>query len=160
MAQADSNISILASVDPTRRRFLSNAAGVAAGGTALALVTIPPGPAVGAPASALDPVFALIAAHTKIVGTVNAIEAEINQAVEIDKQIALEEGALSEQSSAEMDLFLELTEAVPTTLAGVVALVTYLDEVHKKEPWKFEDNYATPVIGALAEAFRRIAVTS
>jgi hypothetical protein len=161
MAKADSVHSTPPTNTPTtRRRFLSNAAGVAAGGTALALVAIPAAPAVGAPASALDPVFALIAAHAKIVGTVNAIEAEINQAVEIDKQIALEEGALSEQSSAEMDLFLELTEAVPTTLAGVVALVTYLDEVHKKEPWKFEDNYATPVIGALAEAFRRIAVTS
>jgi hypothetical protein len=160
MAQVDSENTTAMPVVSTRRRFLSQAAGVAAGGTALALVAIPPAPAVGAPASALDPVFALIAAHAKIVGTVNAIEAEINQAVEIDKQIALEEGALSEQSSAEMDLFLELTEAVPTTLAGVVALVTYLDEVHKKEPWKFEDNYATPVIGALAEAFRRIAVTS
>jgi hypothetical protein len=52
MAQADSNISILASVDPTRRRFLSNAAGVAAGGTVLALV---PAPAIAAPATALDP---------------------------------------------------------------------------------------------------------
>jgi len=38
MAQANSNNSITASVDPTRRRFLSQAAGVAAGGTVLALV--------------------------------------------------------------------------------------------------------------------------
>jgi hypothetical protein len=72
----------------------------------------------------------------------------------------LEQGPLSEQGSVEFDLFIELTEAVPTTLAGVVALVTYLDEVNKKDPWKFEDNYATPVIGALAKAFSRIAVTS
>jgi hypothetical protein len=94
------------------------------------------------------------------VGTLNAIAAEINRAVEIDEQIALEKGALSDQSSVEMDLFLELTEAVPTTLAGVVALVTYLDEINKTDPWKFEDNYATPVIGALAEAFSRIALAS
>jgi hypothetical protein len=114
-----------------------------------------------APASLLDdPVFGLIAAHKKIVGTLNAIAAEINRAVEIDEQIALEKGALSDQSSVEMDLFLELTEAVPTTLAGVVALVTYLDEINKTDPWKFEDNYATPVIGALAEAFSRIALAS
>jgi hypothetical protein len=53
-----------------------------------------------------------------------------------------------------------VTEAVPTTLAGVVALVTYLDEVNKNDPWKFEDNYATPVIGALATAFNRMAVAS
>jgi hypothetical protein len=149
-------------VDATsRRRFLTNAAGVAAGGAVLALAAIPPSPAAIAPASLLDdPVFGLIAAHKKIVGTLNAIAAEINRAVEIDEQIALEKGALSDQSSVEMDLFLELTEAVPTTLAGVVALVTYLDEINKTDPWKFEDNYATPVIGALAEAFSRIALAS
>jgi len=39
MAQADSNISTTAPVDSTRRRFLSQAAGVAAGGTVLALAT-------------------------------------------------------------------------------------------------------------------------
>jgi hypothetical protein len=160
MAQADSNISIPAFVDPTRRRLLSQAAGVAAGATVLALATVPPAPAAAAPASPLDPVFALIAAHKKIVGTVHAIEVEINRTVEIDKIIALEQGALSEQNSVEMGLFCELTEAVPTTLAGVVALVTYLDEVNKKEPWKFEDNYATPLIGALATAFNRMAVPS
>jgi hypothetical protein len=55
MAQADSNISIPASVDPTRRRFLSNAAGIAAGGTVLALATVPPAPAIAAPAVTLDP---------------------------------------------------------------------------------------------------------
>ncbi|MFB9264492.1 hypothetical protein ACFFWD_15140 [Bradyrhizobium erythrophlei] len=67
---------------------------------------------------------------------------------------------ISEPASDEMDLFLELLEAVPTTLAGVVALVTHLDQVHKKELWKFEDNYTTPLIGALATAFNRMAVTS
>ena len=51
-----------------------------------------------------------------------------------------------------------MTEAVPTTLAGVVALVTYLDEVNRKDPWKFEDNYATPLIGTLATAFNRMAL--
>jgi hypothetical protein len=42
----------------------------------------------------------------------------------------------------------------------VVALVTHLDWINKKDPWKFEDNYATPVIGALAVAFSRIVVAS
>jgi hypothetical protein len=92
---------------------LSHAAGVAAGGTVLALATIPPSSAVAAPASPADPVFDLIAAHRKIVGTVDAIVAEINRAVEIDEKIALEEGPLSEQGGVEMGLFLELTEAVP-----------------------------------------------
>jgi hypothetical protein len=48
---------------PTRRRFLSQAAGVAAGGTILALTTIPPAPATAAPAGLPDPVFSLIEAH-------------------------------------------------------------------------------------------------
>ena len=160
MAQANTNNSTSMPVDQTRRRFLSQAAGVAAGGTALALATIPPASAAAAPASPLDPVFGLIAAHKQIVGTVDGIVAEINRAAEIDEQTALEKGALSEQGSVEMGLFLDLLEIVPTTLAGVVALVTYLDQVNKKDPWKFEDNYATPLIGALATAFNRMAVQS
>jgi len=38
-------------------------------------------------------------------------------------------------------------------------LVIYLDQVNKKDPWKFEDNHATLLIGALATAFNRIGVT-
>jgi hypothetical protein len=44
----------LPSVDPTRRRFLSQAAGVAAGGSVLALATIPPIAAASAPAAQLN----------------------------------------------------------------------------------------------------------
>jgi hypothetical protein len=40
--------------DASRRRFLSQAAGAAAGGTALALATIPPAPAAAAPATPPD----------------------------------------------------------------------------------------------------------
>ena len=54
MAQADFNNSTTAPVDPTRRHFLSQAAGVAAGGTVLALATITPGPSTAAPATPLD----------------------------------------------------------------------------------------------------------
>jgi hypothetical protein len=73
MAQADSvhstpptntPISQIHPVDaPSRRRFLSTAAGIAAGGTVLALATIPPASAAAAPAGSLDPVFSLIEAH-------------------------------------------------------------------------------------------------
>jgi hypothetical protein len=143
----------------TRRRFLSHAAGVAAGGTVLALATIPPAPAAAAPAGAPDAVFALIAAHKQIMETVGATAVEISHSTEAEA-IALEKGVFAEQNSDEFELFVELTEAVPTTLAGVVALVTYLDEINKRDPWKFEDNYATPVIGNLAAAFSRIAASS
>jgi hypothetical protein len=52
MAQANSNHITVLPVDPTRRRFLLQAAGVTAGGSALALAIIPP--AVAAPAGSLD----------------------------------------------------------------------------------------------------------
>jgi hypothetical protein len=159
MAQATSNNSITAPVDPTRRGFLSQAAGAAVGGTVLALSAIPPTPAAAAPAGAPDPVFALIAAHKQIMETVRATAAEIRHSTE-DEASAMEKGVFAEQNSDEFELFVELTEAVPTTLAGVVALVTYLDEINKRDPWKFEDSYATPVIGNLAAAFSRIAASS
>jgi hypothetical protein len=56
MAQVDSKNITAAPADPTRRRFLSQAAGVAAGGTVLALASLPA-------SAAADPVFALIEAH-------------------------------------------------------------------------------------------------
>jgi hypothetical protein len=52
MAQADSQNSTIASVAPSRRSFLSQAAGVAAGGAVLALATTPPLSAATAPAAA------------------------------------------------------------------------------------------------------------
>jgi hypothetical protein len=147
-------------VDPTRRHFLSQSAGVAAGGAVLALASIPPVPAAAAPASALDPVFSLIEAHESAVATVDAIEAESSRLAALDPPQYDDDEVMTEPASVEMGLFLELLEAVPTTLAGVVALVTYLEQIRQKDPWKFEDNYATPLIGALATAFSRMAVAS
>jgi len=63
MAQADSNNSTRAPIDSTRRGFLSQAAGAVAGGTVMALATFPPVGATAAPASPLDPAFALITQH-------------------------------------------------------------------------------------------------
>jgi hypothetical protein len=62
MSQADSTNSTPMPAAATRRRFLSQAAGVAAGGTVLALATIPPVSAVAVPAGLPDPVFGLIEA--------------------------------------------------------------------------------------------------
>ena len=60
-------------------------------------------------------------------------------------------------ASEEHDIFVELLHAVPTTLGGLSALLTHLDQVEKRDPWKFEDNYATPLIGSLAKALSQIA---
>src|SRR5258705_7739139 len=56
--------------DSSRRGFLAQAAGVAAGGTALALATVSATAEAGAPMAGLassdvDPIFALIAAHAQ-----------------------------------------------------------------------------------------------
>jgi hypothetical protein len=103
---------------------------------------------------------AAIAAHREVNATVHAIEAETSRQFDLGTYVPTEANDITESSSAEMGLFLKLLEIVPTTLAGVIALVTYLDQIEKQDHWKFEDNYATPLIGNLAEAFSRIAVTS
>ena len=157
---AEHNAAVKAALLPvvaSRRGFLSHAAGLAAGGTVLALATIPPAPAADALASALDPVFALIAAHRDVNATVHAVEAETSRRLSLGIGDEID---ITESAGTEMGLFLELLEIVPTTLAGVVALVAYLDEVNKQDPWKFEDNYATALIGNLAKAFNRIGVAS
>jgi hypothetical protein len=55
-------------VDPTRRRFLSQAAGVAAGGTVLALATVSAAADAAEPVTSLassnvDPIYAAIERH-------------------------------------------------------------------------------------------------
>jgi hypothetical protein len=55
MAQADFKNSITAPAVSRRRRFLSQAAGVAAGGTVLALATISPASAAAAPRGLAGP---------------------------------------------------------------------------------------------------------
>ena len=154
MAQADSNISILASVDPTRRRFLSNAAGVPAGGAVLALATNSPVSAAAAPAGPLDPAFGLIAAHRA---------AAAAHLVALEEQARLEEigdlgadGIAEGPCHAEMAAFNDLIETAPVTFAGLVAWSSYLDEI---EPWMFEERGPTLVV-TLVEALGNLAVAS
>jgi hypothetical protein len=66
---------------------------VAAGGTVLALATIPPALAAAPPGGPADPVFGLIAAHKQIMETVRATAAEIRHSTE-DEAIALEKVSL------------------------------------------------------------------
>jgi hypothetical protein len=62
-------------VDSTRRRFLSQAAGVAAGGTVLALATVPPQRALAAQEGAAgktEPIFGLIEDHKAAIAAEHA----------------------------------------------------------------------------------------
>jgi hypothetical protein len=74
----------------------------------------------------------LIAAHQEVNAIVHAIEAETTRQFDLGVYVSTEANDITESSSAEMGLFLKLLEIVPTTLAGVVALVAYLDEVTKR----------------------------
>jgi hypothetical protein len=81
MAQADSMNSTTAGAVSSRRRFLSQAAGVAAGGTALALATVSATADAAAPVASLaysdiDPIFALIEEYRTAAQTVTAATSE------------------------------------------------------------------------------------
>jgi hypothetical protein len=131
-------------VDPTRRRFLSNAAGVAAGGTVLAMAAIPPAPASSAPAGLAanpDPVFAMIEKH-------KAAEAALYDDI-------LADGAYSAEISALHDLI----EDVPTTLAGVIASMTYIGCLPHID-CRIGADEIVPLLASLAEALEGLAVAS
>jgi len=81
MAQADSMNSITTASVSSRRRFLSHAAGVAAGGTALALATVSATTDAAASLASLassdvDPIIALIEEYRTVAKTTTAAASE------------------------------------------------------------------------------------
>jgi hypothetical protein len=112
MAQADSKNTTAAPVDQTRRRFLSTAAGIAAGGTVLALAA--------SPASAADdPVFRLIETHRAAAA---AVEAAISEKARLERLGDYDaDGGTDAAHEVERSALDDLIEVVPTTLAGVMA---------------------------------------
>jgi hypothetical protein len=130
MTQADSENSTAMPVDPTRRRFLSTAATLAAGSAALGL-EIPPALATN------DPIFVAIAAHraafARVISAIDveqAVEASIPAGMRLQTYKTderwLESGkAVSAAWDAEGDAAIELINVHPTTMAGVMALLDY-----------------------------------
>jgi hypothetical protein len=131
MTQADSENTTPMPADPTRRRFLSTTATLAAGGAVLGLA-IPP-----ALAHADDPIFVAIEAHkaafARVIAAIDvdqAIEASIPagmrfQAHKTDERWLESGEAVSAAWDAEGDAAIELLNVHPTTMAGVVALLNY-----------------------------------
>ena len=157
MAQADSNNSTPMPVVSTRRRFLSQAAGAAAGGTALALAPIPPAPAAAAPAGLLDPVFSLIEAHRTARAAYLAALAEHTRLDRLGDPAAY---LISEAPfGAQLDAFTDLIETAPTTFAGLKAWASCLDEIRDADEDMFEWAGPTMVV-KLVEALGNLAVTS
>jgi hypothetical protein len=137
-------------VDPTRRRFLSATAGLAAGGTALALAT-PPAPA----AAAFDTVFASIEAHRTARAALLAALAEQNRLEEIGDRSG--HWLASVACHVATEAFDRLIATAPTTLAGLQAWAAHLDETRHAEAWMFEDE-APALIATLVEALENLVV--
>jgi hypothetical protein len=126
----------------SRRRFLSTAAGVAAGGGVLALATIPPAPALAAPGRArhgilspieADPAFALIAEKLAAdVAHLHTIEAQDEAEVRTGSYSGATWEARERCADAcdvvnEADWTLATTP--PTTLAGIAAVLRFANQI-------------------------------
>jgi hypothetical protein len=163
MTQADSVHSTpptntpISQIDPTgatsRRRFLSQAAGVAAGSSVLALAVIPPAPAVAAPTGLPDPILAAIEAHKAAdshfadamrrhcaldeelpahlcKSSITAWETSIVETD--DPRWILAEVELDRASSAETAAATNLANVKPTTLEGLRALAEHACERERR----------------------------
>jgi hypothetical protein len=126
---------------PTRRRFLSQATGVAAGGSILALAAISATADAAAPMAAVatsnvDPTFALIAKHR---AEEQAYSAALMARDELDA--GPEAYDLVEQLCVSCnELEWELANTMPTSIAGVAAVLRYGNEVEDQgEEWPDTD---------------------
>jgi hypothetical protein len=135
-------------LDTTRRRFLSTAAaGIAAGGTVLALASLPA-------SAADDPVFALIE-------TDRAAEAALNEVVRAapirstPASTVLQDAALEAEQTALADLI----EGIPTTIAGVIASMRYVETMTNDMFSQISHDKTGPLLWNLAEALEGL-VTS
>jgi hypothetical protein len=148
-----------APVAPTRRRFLSQAASVAAGGTALALATASAASAATAPASPLaaadasaDPIFDLIAGHKKA-----SAELEVALSILVEGTLSPDPDQEALYGDKEYDARFDLATTVPTTLPGLLAVLSYVEDVHegkysasgRPDPAFAEDDLFNILIGAV-----------
>jgi len=134
MAQVNSENTTSTAIDQTRRRFLTQAAGVAAGGAALALATIPPASAATAPAASgePDPIFAAIERHkAAAVPRDAAVDVrsnfnDLHMTAEQREQCDRLDGALEDAVETCEQAGADLINTAPTTLAGIVAAIQSL----------------------------------
>jgi hypothetical protein len=122
-------------VDMARRRFLSDAASIAAGGTVLAFAPA----AAGAAALPIDPIYEVIEQHRKAAR-------EHHEAVDIHmafEELDMEGEKLEKYNSlvAETDasydrlddVGCDLINTKPTTLAGILALCRYIKPLFEED---------------------------
>jgi hypothetical protein len=148
--------------DPTRRRFLTVAAGasvVGAGSLAAAAmapnvpaaVTVPLATATAEPTAALpDPVFGLIEAHRKADRDFDAALDEQNR-LELIGDEAAADLVGEAPCHAAFNAFDVLLAAPAATLPGIVAKLAYLQDIAKCDAWMFNDRHGSAIL--LIESF-------
>ena len=105
-----------------------------------------------------DPVFGVIEAHRKAV---------VDHIAAISEQLRFEQigdpeadHAAEKPCDAANDFFVVLVAAVPTTMHGLIAKVTYLNEIARRgDAWMFEGDseLVASLIESLAETLNRTA---
>ena len=158
MTQVNSEISIAMPAVSTRRGFLSQAAAVATGVSALTLAAIPRSAGAPAMAGPLDPIHGIMDGHRAARLAHSASLIEHNRLEELGDRDA---GRVSEQPcSDECDAFDRLMGTAPTTVAGLSAWIAYLDEIRRADPWMFEDlpTASTTLIATFAASLQNVMV--
>jgi hypothetical protein len=157
----------------SRRGFLVQAAGIAAGGAALgATLPLPTPPATIAQGSDPDPIFAAIEAHQRAIAAhaeAVDIESRLDESLSDEQQsddprwLAATK-ALNEASSVMDDMGIELLNTELTTLGGIEALLRHFAD---RDEGIFpsgvcnddgsEETFDTELIRYAADALREIA---
>jgi hypothetical protein len=134
----------------SRRDFLTSAAGIAAGGTALALA-IPPAAAVH------DPVYALIETHKAMAA---ALDATLHEKGRIEGAGRPFDDSLADAAhDAEEAALIELIETVPPTLGGIIASMVYITESAELDYYRFSEDYLVPLLANLCEALQSLGMS-
>jgi hypothetical protein len=134
---------------PSRRRFLSHAAGVAAGGTVLALATVSATADAAVPVASLapsgiDPIYVAIERHKQTAAVWDAavdVRSNINDLQMTAKQRDELDGPVEGARDALDDAAIDLINTAPTTLAGIARALNFMREQMAQEDGAYMPSY-------------------
>jgi hypothetical protein len=134
MVQADSKNNIIAPAVSTRRRFLSQAAGVGACGAVLTLATVSATADAAAPVggalapSDVDPILSLIARHRAEQQAYSDALMDRAELHEDELGVTAADDRVEELCGSCQGLHWALATTTPTSIAGVAAVLRYANE--------------------------------
>jgi len=110
-------------------------------------------PAARSARATADPVFALIETH-------KALETALRSVVRENDHAEGNDSLVDAAHDAEMSALVNLIETVPTTLAGVIASMTYVSGLSDLQYGRLEGDEISALLRNLAEALEGSAVAS